>query len=321
MKNYIATTKAIKIETKSREEWLELRKPGIGSSDIATIVGQNAYKTPYQLWLEKTGQVENTQPQTFAMTRGHYLEDAVSKFFEDYSGKTIIKVSANEDIYVHPDHEWARVSPDRRFWLTDVRNDEQGVLECKTTKMDVDADNVPPYWFIQNQYQLGVMGQEHGAIAWYNTFRDSFDYVDTKFDPEFFNWLMEEAEKFHVDCVLGGKEPQLTNAEDVLIKYAKHTPGVEVEADDALMIKIEQLKELKSDIKVKETEQKIIEDEIKIFIGEAESLNYHGNTLATFKAAKDSARFDSKAFQVAHPELYAQFTNVISGSRRFLVKA
>ncbi len=33
-------------------EWLEWRKNGIGSSDIATIMGANPYQTPYQLWEE-----------------------------------------------------------------------------------------------------------------------------------------------------------------------------------------------------------------------------------------------------------------------------
>lgn len=320
MKNYIATTKPIKIECKSHEDWLAQRTPGIGSSDIATIVGLNPYKTPFQLWREKTGQVTEEQVETFAMRRGHYLEDAVARFFEDASGKTVIQRSAQEDIYVHPDYNWARVSPDRRFWLTNVRNDDQGVLECKTARWDVDGDNLPPYWFTQLQYQLGVMGRENGSLAWYNLTRDAFDYRDVILVPDYFNWIMEEAEKFQTDNILGGIEPALTNAEDVLIKYSKHTPGTFIEASDDLAIKIDQLKSIKTNIKKSEEEQKLIEDEIKVFIGEAESLNYHGGILATFKAAKDSPRFDSKAFQEAHPELYAQFTNVVPGSRRFLVK-
>lgn len=320
MKNYIATTKPIKIECKTHEDWLAQRTQGIGSSDIATIVGLNPYKTPYQLWREKTGQIQEPQEETFAMKRGHYLEDAVAKFFEDESGKTVIQRSAQEDIYVHPEYSWARVSPDRRYWLTSVRNDEQGVLECKTARWDVDGDNLPPYWFTQLQYQLGVMGREKGSLAWYSLTRDSFDYRDIILVPDYFNWLMEEAERFQKDNIEGGNEPSLTNAEDVLIKYAKHTPGTYKEADDHLAIKIEELKSIKANIKKSEEEQKLIEDEIKVFIGEAESLNYHGGILATFKAAKDSTRFDAKAFQAEHPDLYAQYTKVVPGTRRFLLK-
>ena len=38
-----------------REEWLAVRKQGIGSSDAAAAVGLNPYKSQLELWLEKTG--------------------------------------------------------------------------------------------------------------------------------------------------------------------------------------------------------------------------------------------------------------------------
>ena len=38
---YQATAKPIKIENVSHDQWLENRKSGIGSSEIATIVGLN----------------------------------------------------------------------------------------------------------------------------------------------------------------------------------------------------------------------------------------------------------------------------------------
>ena len=38
--------------------WLESRRHGVGGSDMGSILGLNSYKTPYALWLEKTGRVE-----------------------------------------------------------------------------------------------------------------------------------------------------------------------------------------------------------------------------------------------------------------------
>ena len=38
-----------------REDWLAVRKQGIGSSDAAAAVGLNPYKSQLELWLEKTG--------------------------------------------------------------------------------------------------------------------------------------------------------------------------------------------------------------------------------------------------------------------------
>ena len=42
------------MEQKS-EEWLDWRKKGIGSSDAPIIMGVSPWKTPFELWEEKTG--------------------------------------------------------------------------------------------------------------------------------------------------------------------------------------------------------------------------------------------------------------------------
>ena len=49
-------------------------------------------------------------------------------------------------------------------------------------------------------------------------------------------------------------------------------------------------------------------------------MNVAGETLATWKSAKGSKRFDAKAFKENHPGLYAEYEKETPGSRRFLVK-
>lgn len=316
-KNYIATTKPIKIESADHAAWLENRKAGIGSSEVASIVGLNPYESKYQLWLRKTGQTP-AKEETFFMKAGHYLEDAVARFFEDESGYTIIKRSASEDIYVHPDYEWARVSPDRAFWLSDTHNDDKGILECKTTQREIDPDNIPPYWFTQVQYQLGVMGRKKAAIAWLSAGR-VFDYREIEFVPDYFNWLMEQVEEFYTKNVLGGEEPELTTVEDVLNKYPISSATF-VEASPEISGIISSLKEKKETKKILEEEIGELEDKIKLAIGEAESLNYQGSVLCTWKSAKDGKKFDEKAFKAENPELWDKYVKTVPGSRRFLVK-
>lgn len=316
-KNYIATTKAIKIESKNHEEWLQNRRSGIGSSEVATIVGLNPYESKHALWLRKTGQTP-AKEETFFMKAGHYLEDAVARFFEDESGYAVIKSSASEDIYVHPDYEWARVSPDRTYWLTGTRNDEKGILECKTTQREIDPDNIPPYWFTQVQYQLGVMGRRKASIAWLSAGR-VFDYREIEFVPDYFNWLMEQVEEFYNTNILGGVEPELTTVEDVLYKFPVSSTTF-VEASPEISEAIATIKEKKEIKKILEEEIGELEDKVKLAIGEAESLNYQGSVLCTWKSAKDGRKFDEKAFKAANPELWEQFVKVVPGSRRFLVK-
>lgn len=316
---YIATSKPIKVENVSHDQWLENRKSGIGSSEIATIVGLNPYETPYQLWLRKTGQIKPKE-ENFFMKAGHYLEDAVSRFYEDESGRKVINRSAAEDIYIHPNFDWARVSPDRMFWRDAKRSgDNKGILECKTTQREIDGDNLPPFWFTQIQYQLGVMNRLDGSLAWLSAGR-SFDYRDIVFVPDYFEWMMGEAERFYVDNIVGGKEPPLTNAEDVLIKYPTHTVGAFTEASGGLVNEIESLKKIKAKIKELEGEKERIEDTVKLTIGEAEALNYQGSVLATYKAPKAGKKFDEKAFKSAHPDLHSAYSKDVQGARRLLIK-
>ena len=39
-------------------EWHTFRKSGVGGSEVAAALGLSKWKTPYQLWLEKTTDIE-----------------------------------------------------------------------------------------------------------------------------------------------------------------------------------------------------------------------------------------------------------------------
>jgi len=60
----------------------EKRKLGIGGSDAASVMRANPYKTRYELYLEKTGALED-EDQTNKYTEwGNFMEDAVRKKFK-----------------------------------------------------------------------------------------------------------------------------------------------------------------------------------------------------------------------------------------------
>jgi len=75
--------KLVKTNKLDREEWLDVRKGGIGSSDAAAAVGLNPYKSQLELWLEKTGrdaELPKTDPndETSPMYWGTLLEPIVA---------------------------------------------------------------------------------------------------------------------------------------------------------------------------------------------------------------------------------------------------
>lgn len=307
------------IRPANREEWLEVRKSGIGSSEVATIVGLNPWETPYQLWRRKVG-LDKPKEENFAMRAGHYLEDAVSRFWMDETGRQIIKRSAGDWIIRDNDRPYLQVSPDRTYWLGESRaNSEKGILECKTTQMTVDADNLPEHWFCQVQYQLGVAGYEQGSLAWLCSGRN-FGYADIAFVDNFFGWLIDSVDRFWIDNIQGGKEPDPINVADVLLKYNRHTDRKSIEVSDEIFDAYSQLKDVRKELDALDKRKEALEAQIKLAFMDAEAITYGGSTIATWKAPKPSEKFNAKAFQATHPELAAEFMETSQGARRFLLK-
>ena len=314
------------IRPSSRQEWLKLREAGIGSSDVGTILGLNPYETPYQLWRRKMG-IDPPIAENFAMKAGHYLEDAVSLFYRDETGKELIKRSAGDWLIVNDDKPYLRVSPDRTYWLPDRPKSERnkGILECKTSQKEIEKDSVPQHWFCQLQYQLGVAEYEQGALAWLTMGR-TFDYVEYNYDHEFFKWMVEEVERFWLDNIVGKKEPMVLNVDDVLLRSPRHVLGKNVEATEELVEACTELKELKEELSSMEGRKKELENQIKMAMDDAEALIAPDSPrskpiiLATWKAAKDSVKFNEKKFAAENPELYQSYQFTQAGSRRFLLK-
>lgn len=314
------------IRQKDREAWLRDREKGIGSSEVATILGLNPWETPLQLWRRKVG-IDPPKPENFAMKAGHYLEDAVSRFYADETGKEIIKASAGDWLIANTEKPFLRVSPDRTYWIPGRPKSDRnkGILECKTTQMEIDRDNPPQHWFCQLQYQMGVAELEQGALAWLTMGRN-FDYRDFTFDKEFYLWMVEEVEKFWTDNIMGGKEPDPVNVEDILLRNPRHTPDKMIEADAEIIEACRQLKILKADAKDIDAQAKELEDKIKMYFGDAEAITAPGGTpakpivLATWKAAKSSRKFNEKEFAASEPDMYEKYLFNVPGTRRFLLK-
>lgn len=308
------------IRPKSHEEWLEARKSGLGSSEVGTILGLNPFDTPYKLWRRKVG-IDPPIQENFAMKAGHYLEDAVSKFFADEMGADIIKASATDWLAKSKEKPFMQVSPDRTYWLNGEKHNEANkrILECKTTQMQIDYDNIPKYWFAQLQYQLHVTGYDGGALAWLTQGRD-FGYRLFDRNEEVGTVIEASVERFWVDNILGMQEPSAINADDVCLKFSRHMDGKVVEVSEDIFNAYEKLIDIKDALKQLEEQKNNLEDAIKQSFGDAEAIEFGGRRLATFKAPKPSQKFDAKAFQAEHQDMASQYMVDYQGARRLLLK-
>ena len=312
------------IVSKTHDDWLKSREGGIGSSEVGTLLGLNPYDTPYQLWLRKTGQVQVVEQENFLMKAGHYLEDAISRFYADEAGAEIVKASAKEFVVVDKERPFMRVSPDRYAYPVGSKksNENKLIVECKSTQKNVTYDDLPKTWFVQLFYQLGVCKLNQGALAWLISGRE-FGYRNFTFDADFYAWLVEEVTRFWEDCVIGGREPALANVKDLMIKFPKSVTGKAVEASGDIYDKWMELKATNAEIKRLQAIKESAEDAIKMAMGDAETLLMPGDakTLVTWKSGKAGREtFDKAAFKADHPDLVAKYIKVGEPSRMFLCK-
>lgn len=304
----------------SREEWLQARSEGIGASEVASILGVSPFESAYQLWLRKKG-VTPPKEENFAMKAGHYLEDAVASFYKDETGCTIIKSSAVDFMYADKERPFLRVSPDRTFWKAGDAHNEANkcILECKTTQRTIDPDDIPNHWFVQVQMNLGVAGFKTGALAWLTAAR-TFGQIEIPFQEDFYGMLVDEVSRFWYDYIVGDKEPEATTVGDVVAKYIRSTEGKIVDATPEVFEAYKDLKEVSRQIAELEEKEKSLSNALKVALQDAEVLKYDGRTIATWKSAKNSLKFDAKRFQAEHAELCEPYMVDTVGSRRFQVK-
>ena len=82
-----------------REDWLQIRKQGIGSSDAAAAVGLNPYKSQLELWMEKTGRdagmpKADPQDEESPMYWGNVLEPIVAWHYSKRTKNKVRRINA-----------------------------------------------------------------------------------------------------------------------------------------------------------------------------------------------------------------------------------
>ena len=276
--------KPIKIKPKSHEEWLEERAKGIGASDVAAILGLSPWETPFSLWLKKTNQVE-PEPENEAMLMGHLMEDVVVTRWEMMTGEKAIKASAADIIYVHPEHDFLRATPDR------VIRGKKKILECKTTVTNIDPEDLPVHWIVQVLYQQYVTGIHDADLAWIVSGR-YFGYAHIPYDEEFVNFIVTKVTEFWNENVKGGKEPELISVSDFAMKGSD--PGTTIEADDEAFMQILSLRTINKALAKDNEEAEACKDAIKLYMGEIESITYDGQVIATWKSGARGRTFRLK---------------------------
>jgi len=243
------------------------RKKFLGASDAAAALGLSRWKTPIELWAEKTGQIEPPVVDSEAAELGKGLEDYVAKRFSTKTGKAVHRVN---------EHRFHKAFPYLAAQIDRKVEGENAVLECKTASgwkaKEWSGEEIPQEYIIQCHHQLSVTGYDKAYLAVLignqdfkirEILRDEKIIEDlVKKEIEFWayvrNKMMPEIVMPKDDDVLYQLFPQMTAGEDVALKDEANIliEGIQAMIQDKIALE-DQIDKSKNELKVmlKEAEQ------------------------------------------------------------------
>ena len=195
--------KPLRKKPKTREEWLELRRTGLGSSEMSAVVGLSPWMTASELYEIKTGikQAKDLSDNE-EVSRGVRMEKPLRELFK----------ATHPDMKVtyHPfDMLYQETTPFMRSTLDGEIKDgkRHGVLEIKSSSPNGKAgwdkwkDQIPQTYYIQVLSQLWNTGYDFAILyaALINRENDMtireyrIERADVEEDIE---WLVEKATEF-----------------------------------------------------------------------------------------------------------------------------
>jgi predicted phage-related endonuclease len=122
--------------------------------------------------------------------------------------------------------------------------------------------------------------------------------------------------------VVDGRPPEPVNYADAVQRFGKSEAQGIIQASDAEIQLVTELKAVRSYISEYETKEEEIKAKLIIALGETGDTltGTFSQPLITYKLGKGRKSFDVKTFERDHPELYRGYLRTGEAQRRFLLK-
>lgn len=260
-----------------REQWLALRRHGIGGSDALAVLGLDPWKTRMEVWLDKTDS-EVSREQSDRMRWGQVVEAPIAAWFTERTGVRTRRCG----LLRHGERHWQRVSVDR---LTS----DGGLLEVKNTNWhrrgeweDGEGEIVSDGAEAQAQHAMAVTGLPHAWVCAQvggeppvirRVDRDeAFIATLTACEAEF--WALVEA---RTPPALDGGSAALELAARL---YPDAVPGKSVDLDAGQVALLREYRKEGAVKKAAESRQDEIKALIEMAMGDAEAALFEGRPAA-----------------------------------------
>jgi putative phage-type endonuclease len=305
----------VRTEEMPREEWLAWRNKGIGGSDAAAVCSMSRWKSPMDVWLEKTGQAEPREAGEAAHW-GTLLEPIIRKEFINRTG---LDVREEKSIIQHEKYPFMLANIDG---IVEHPVRGEGILEIKTAGAYFAKDwenGLSDEYLLQVNHYMAVTGYPYAYVA-VLIGGNQFKWLLVERDDELIRMMLKmESAFWHM--VMTKTPPPIdgSNASCELLKrlYPESRAKSKITLpDDAL-----QLIKVFEAAQAAEAEATLRKDtagnKLKEMLGEHETGTV-GNRTVSWKSI-NSEKLNTKLLKSHYPSLYEEHTYFTS-YRRFTIK-
>lgn len=280
----------------------------LGGSDASVVLGINPWRTPYQLWLDKTqpAMPENLDPmRQRVLDRGKRLEPIVLDMLQAETG--IVPVVRNQR-YLDPQHAFIAAEIDAE--TADGTNIEIKTVSPWKAKEwgEEHTDAIPVHYTAQAMHGLMVTGRVlcvFGVLIG----ADDLRVYRVERDDETIALLREREVAFwtrHVETLV---PPPATTADDLAAKFAKDS-GTTIAATPEVERAVAELRLLSDECDEIKARMEGVKNAIKSHMGDAAVLTINGRRACTWRTTS-TRRFDQRAFAEKHPDLFDAFIKAV----------
>lgn len=302
-------------ENLSYEDWLEFRKSGIGGSDASVVCGINRYKSPMELWMEKTNRIPPQEAGESAYW-GTQLEPLVRA---EFTKRTGIEVECVNQLLQSEKFPFMLANLDG---ICHYEKYGECIFEAKTAsafKINEWENSIPDEYMLQIQHYMAVTGFKAAYIAVLiggNTFK--WRLVER--DEELISMLIQLEGEFW-NCVQNDTPPPIDGSDactKFLAEKFAESNNTQIELPDTATELIQKYTAASTEISALTEQKQFAENSLKEMLGENE-IGVIGNKIVSWKPVSQE-RLDSKTLKSEHPTLYKKYANSTS-YRRFSIKS
>lgn len=297
----------------TREQLLD-RKSGIGGSDVAAVLELSPWRTPFEVYMDKTSDHVSDPVMDGPLYIGSMLEPFVRS---EYERRTRQRVIVPDKAIRHPKYPWLLASVDGLVEGADCGWEGKVIGNADPDEWGEEGtDQVPVYYLLQCQHYMLVTGLSSWDLTALIGNREVRTYTLTASKP-LHDAIIEKTRDFWVNHVEARVPPAFAGAREARMLFARAEPKP-IETDDEQLVALNAIIELRKHRKALDAEEDRLLGSVMAYMQEHDTLTLGGKPIATWKE-RVANRVDTSRLRDKYPDAAADCT-VKSSSRVFLVK-